>query len=227
MVQNSLNKIAVFGTGGLGKEIVGLIEQINTHTPKWDIVGFFDDNIHEGEIVNGYSVLGGVPEINKINSNFALVIAVGNPIIKKKIIKRILNSQIYYPVLIHPSVIMGNSHFNEIGEGSIICAGNIMTTNITIGKHVLLNLSCTIGHQSTICDYSSFMPSCNISGEVFIGKCSYWGTGSIVINQIKIGDNTIIGAGSVLINDIPDNVTVVGVPAKIVKINNWNTEMDL
>ena len=213
----ALNKIAVMGAGGFGLEVVALIEQINAQSPKWDIVGFFDDNLPKGEIINGYSVIGGIDEINELNDNIALVVAVGNPKTKKKIIEKIYNHKIDYPVLIHPSVIIENSRFVEIGEGSIICAGNILTTNIILGKHVLLNLSCTIGHEVNICDYSSFMPSCNISGEVFIGECSYWGTASKVINQKKIGNNTVVGAGSLLIHDVPDNATVVGVPARILK----------
>jgi len=116
-------------------------------------------------------------------------------------------------------VIMGKTEFVAIGEGSIICAGNIITTNVTIGRHVILNLSCTVGHQSEIGDFSSLMPTCNISGQVKIGKGNFWGTGSKVINGKIVGDFVTVGAGAVVIDNIPDNATAVGVPAKIVKIN--------
>jgi sugar O-acyltransferase (sialic acid O-acetyltransferase NeuD family) len=120
-------------------------------------------------------------------------------------------------VLIHPSVIIGNAKYVSIGEGSIICAGTIMTTNISIGRHVILNLACTIGHESTIDDYSAFMPTCSISGEVTIGKCTYWGTGAKIINRCHVGDNVTIGAGAVVIRDLPPGATAVGVPAKVIK----------
>ncbi|MBW1915883.1 MAG: acetyltransferase, partial [Deltaproteobacteria bacterium] len=71
-------------------------------------------------------------------------------------------------------------------------------------------------------DFSSFMPSCNISGEVKIGEGTFWGTGAKVINQKSIGNNVTVSAGAVIINDIPDNVTVVGVPAKIIKSEKKN-----
>ena len=63
------------------------------------------------------------------------------------------------------------------------------------------------------------MPTCNISGEAKIGEDTFWGTGAKVLKQKKVGNNVIIGAGSVVVTDIRDNVTVVGVPAKIIKGN--------
>jgi acetyltransferase-like isoleucine patch superfamily enzyme len=75
-------------------------------------------------------------------------------------------------------------------------------------------LSCTVGHDTIIEDYSSFMPSVNISGEVKIGNSVFVGTGSKIINQVEIGKFTIIGAGAVVTRSIPANCTAVGVPAK-------------
>jgi sugar O-acyltransferase (sialic acid O-acetyltransferase NeuD family) len=216
-LNNDLKQIAVFGAGGFGLEVAMLIEHINTKSHEWDLIGFFDDGIKVGEIVNGYPVLGGVRKLNNWDSKLYLVFALGLPKIKKSICKKIINKNIFYPVLIHPNAVIGKKKYVSIGEGCIITAGNIITTNISIGKHVILNLSCTVGHQTEIGDFSSFMPTCNISGEVKIGKATFWGTGAKVINRIKVGNNVIIGAGSVVTKDIPDNVTAVGVPAKIIK----------
>jgi len=139
------------------------------------------------------------------------------PKAKRAVHQKIANENILFPVLIHPSAVIGDSKYVSIGEGSIICAGNIVTTNIVIGRHVILNLSCTVGHETQIGDYSSFMPTCNISGEVRIGEATFWGTGSKVINQKTIGNMVIIGAGAVVTSDLPDEVTAVGVPAKVIK----------
>ena len=217
---NGLREIGVFGAGGFGLEVVMLIEQINEISHDWKLIGFFDDSEPKAKIVNGYPVLGGIDELNQWTSDLFLVLALGIPTTKKFVLERIHNEKVYYPVLIHPSVIMGNKKYLTIGEGSIICAGTIITTNISIGRHVILNLACTIGHQTEVGDFSSFMPSCNISGEVKIGEANFWGTGAKVINGKIIGNNVTVGAGSVIINDIPDNVTVAGVPAKVIKKNS-------
>jgi serine acetyltransferase len=76
-----------------------------------------------------------------------------------------------------------------------------------------------VGHEANIGDYSAFMPTCNISGEVQIGGGNFWGTGVKIINRCTVGENVVIGAGAVVIADVPDNVTAVGVPAKVKKRN--------
>ena len=146
-----------------------------------------------------------------------LVVAIGNPKIKKALIERIYNQNVNFPVLIHPGVIIGDSQFNRIGEGSIVCAGVIITVNIEIGRHVILNLCCTVGHDAIIGDYSSFMPTVNISGEVIIESCVYVGTGAKIINQLSIGEYSTIGAGAVVTKSLPPKCVAVGMPAKPVK----------
>jgi len=216
-MKTALKKIAVFGAGGFGMEVAMLIEQINEVKPEWEIVGFFDDGEPEGKMINEYPVLGGVEKLNQWPSELHVVLALGIPATKRTVHSKIVNQNIRYPVLIHPSVIIGKRKYVTIGDGSIICAGNIITTNISIGKHVIVNLSCTVGHETEIGDYCSFMPTCNISGEVKIGEAAFWGTGSKVINQTTIGNKVIIGAGAVVTSDIPDDVTAVGAPARVIK----------
>lgn len=212
--------IAIFGAGGFGLEVAMLIEQINGMEHEWENIGFFDDGEPKGKIVNGLPVLGGVRELNAWKEKINIALALGIPETKKKAYSTIRNEKVIFPTLIHPSVIIGNEKFIDIGEGSIICAGNIITTNIRIGRHVILNLACTVGHETVIGDFSSFMPTCNISGGVTIGECSFWGTGAKVINHKKVGDGVTVGAGAVIINDVPDGVTVAGVPAKVIKSKN-------
>lgn len=223
-LEKKTKQIAIFGAGGFGLEVAMLIEQINEISPEWELLGFFDDGEREGESINGYPVLGGVEKLNEWKSRLYLILALGIPKTKKSVLGKINSKNIFYPVLIHPSVIMGSNKYVHIGEGSIICAGTIITTNISIGRHVTLNLACTVGHQTEIGDFSSFMPTCNISGEVRIGEANSWGTGAKIINGKKVGNNATIGAGAVVIDDIPENVTVAGVPARIIKkaINKKN-----
>src|SRR5690606_6377302 len=136
---------------------------------------------------------------NLINAKESISIAIGiaNPAVKSDIIDKLKGKDFQYPVLKHPSVIIGTDDV-RIGEGTIICAGNIITCNLSIGKFVTLNLSCTVGHDTIIQDYCSFMPTVNISGEVEIAEKVYVGTGAKIINQLTIGENTIIGAGAVV-----------------------------
>lgn len=214
-----MKDIAIFGAGGFGREVLTLINDINKVEKLWNIVGFFDDGFKKGDIINGITVLGTTQDLNTWNKEISVVVAVGNPIVKKKIIDNINNQYVDYPTIIHPTVLIGDSNYVKIGKGCIICANNIITTNIEIGNFVILNLACTVGHDTVIGNYAAFMPTCNISGEVIINDCVYCGTGVKIINQIEIGENSIIGAGAVVTSSKPDNCTIVGVPAKVIKYN--------
>lgn len=215
-----MKNIAIFGVGGFGREVLALIKDINKVTPTYNIVGFFDDGYEKGVMVNGYPNLGKSEDLNNWSTPISLAVSIGNPVIKKKILDKISNSLVDYPTLIHPTVWIGDNEFVEIGKGCIICAGNMITTNIKIHDFVILNLGCTVGHDTVINDYAAFMPSVNISGEVNIGEGVYVGTGAKIINQLEIGDYTIIGAGAVVSKTLPAHCTAVGVPAKPIKFNH-------
>lgn len=211
-----MKDIVIIGAGGFGREVAWLIEDINKTSKMWNIIGFVDDDQNlKNKFINGYEVLGDLEWLK--NQDLYAVCAVGNTTTKKNIIDRLLNTNVKYPILIHPSV--HKSELVEIGEGSIICAGNIITVNIQIGKHTIINLDCTIGHDVKIKDYVTVLPSVNISGEVIISDCANIGTGTAIIQGINIGRNTIVGAGSVVIRDLPDNCTAVGNPAKPIKFH--------
>ncbi|EIW00674.1 sugar O-acyltransferase, sialic acid O-acetyltransferase NeuD family [Thermoanaerobacter siderophilus SR4] len=214
---NNIKDIVIIGAGGFAREVAWLIEDINKEKQKWNLLGFIDENIHnKGKILNNYPVLGGFEVIEKFNDLY-VVCAVGDPKIKRNLITKALRYNVKFATLIHPTVIM--SQYLTIGEGSIICAGNIITTNIKIGSHVIVNLDCTIGHDVVISDYATILPSVNISGNVSIGEGCSIGTGSAIIQGKKIGEWSIIGAGAVVVDDIPPYCTAVGVPAKPIKFH--------
>ncbi|MBS1777267.1 MAG: acetyltransferase [Bacteroidetes bacterium] len=220
---NSLSlpkRVAIFGAGGFGPEVKTIIDSINIDKPNtFDFIGFFDDGIEKGKIVNGFPILGGINDINQIEEELALVISIGDPKLKQKIINKISNNKIDYPTIIHPKASVSKDEV-QIGEGCIICEGSIITCNIKIRNFVILNLMCTVGHDTFIDDYCAFMPSVNISGEVQIHSGVYVGTGAKIINLLEIGENTIIGAGAVVSKSLPANCTAVGIPAKPIKFHD-------
>lgn len=211
-----MKDIAIFGAGGQGREVLQLIRQINEKHPRWNCIGWFDDGLRLDYLVDGLPVLGGIAELNERKEELALHIAIGWPATKRKVVERITNPNIYYPTLIHPDVCIDPRRV-QIGEGTMIAQGSLLTVDIIIGKHVLINLGTVLTHDCKIGDYSGLMPSANISGQVIIEEACYIGTGAKIIQQKQIGKDSIIGAGAVVINDIPAESTAVGVPARIVK----------
>lgn len=212
-----MKKLYIIGAGGFGREVAWLVERINQHHEKWSLEGFIDDNIQiHGNIVDGYKILGGCDYLKQLNENVWCVCAIGSAKVRKQIIKTIsCCKNVNFATLIDPSVI--HSKRIKIDDGSIVCAGTILTVDIEIGKHVILNLDCTIGHDVKISDFVTAYPSANISGNVMIGECCELGTGMQIIQGKKVISNCILGAGSVVIGDITESGTYVGCPAVRVK----------
>lgn len=211
-------KIAIVGAGGFGREVKMLIDQINLSNQTYEFIGYYDDGVQKGEMINNFPVLGGTDDINDIMEDTAIVISIAVPHIRKKIRNKIVNKFVTFPTLVHPNVLIGTDSV-VIGEGNIICASTIITVNIEIGNFIILNLQCTVGHDTVIKDYCSFMPTVNISGEVIIEEGVYVGTGAKIINLLTIGENTIVGSGAVVAKSLPANCTAVGIPAKPIKFH--------
>ena len=215
-----MKKLVIIGAGGFGREVAWLVERINDIEPSWDLQGFIDDDesIH-GKLEDDYKVLGGCDYFNDLNEDIWCVCAVGSSRVRKQIIEKVEKYEnVHFATLIDPSVLC--SKRLEIGEGSIICAGTILTVDITIGKHVIINLDCTVGHDVEMDDYVTLYPSVNVSGNVQIGQCSELGTGMQIIQGIKVKENTIVGAGAVVVKDITESGTYIGSPAKMIKSND-------
>jgi sugar O-acyltransferase (sialic acid O-acetyltransferase NeuD family) len=214
-----MEKIVIVGAGGFGREVKMLIDQINRYEHKYEFLGYYDDGFTIGSTINNNLVLGSIDDLAKNDEIISVVVAIGAPDIKRKIVEKLTRSTISFPTLIHPSVLLGDE-FVSIGNGCIICAGTIITCNIEIKDFVILNLMCTVGHDTVIGSYASFMPSVNISGEVIIHEEVYVGTGAKIINQLEIGRQTIVGAGAVVSKTLPEKCTAVGIPAKPIKFHD-------
>lgn len=212
--------IAIVGGGGLGKETAVLIGQINKYKKTWNLIGFFDDGIKIGSTVLSVPVLGGIRELNTYRKPLHLVIAIGNPGIKVQLAARITNPSVTFPVLIHPAAVIGEHVM--MGAGTVITAGCVLTVDIEIGKHVLINLNTTIGHDVNIGDCSSIMPGAHLSGFVTVCKSVFIGTGASVLQHITIEAGASVGAGAVVTKSIKKNKTVVGVPARTLPTKKRN-----
>lgn len=222
-----MKDIVIIGCGGFGREVAWLIEEINNVNQEWNILGFIDDDtLNHGQIINGYTVLGGF-EYLKEKKNIYYVCAIGSAKSRRRIVEEKCSKYNIIPAtLVHPSVLMNKKNV-YIGEGSIVCASNILTVNINVGKHTLINLDCTIGHDVIIEDYVTIYPSVNISGNCKVALCSELGTGTHIIQGKNIGKGTIIGAGTVVIRDIGDNCVAVGNPARVIKVMEDIYEKDI
>jgi sugar O-acyltransferase (sialic acid O-acetyltransferase NeuD family) len=135
-------------------------------------------------------------ECNGIRGDIGTIIAIGDGEVRRRVVSKFPGIQY--------TVFNAGQKFGkvDIGEGSIICPGTKLTTDIKIGKHVLINLNCTIGHDCVIGDYASIAPGVNICGNVTIGDGVFIGANAVIREKVNICRNAIIGAGAVIVKDV-------------------------
>ena len=211
-----MKDIAIYGAGGLGREIATLVYRINAVVPRWNLIGFFDDGIEKGTMVSRFGpVLGGIEELNSWDKPLNIAIAIGAPKTLKAIREKIVNPNISFPNIISPWLKFADKESFSIGEGNIIQGTCWASTDVTIGNFNILNSEIILGHDVVVGDYNVFMPDIHVSGEVTIGECNLMGVGSIIHQQIHIGHDVTLSPGSVLLTKPKDGCTYIGNPAKI------------
>lgn len=140
-------------------------------------------------------------------------IAIGSNTIRKKVFDFIISQKGNIMNAIHPSAIICTTAVIA-GKGVMIAAGAIIQPLASIGEAAICNTGSIIEHECKVGAFSHIGPGTILCGNVSIGEGSFIGAGAIVRQGITIGKNCMIGAGSVVVKDVPDNTTVVGVPAR-------------
>ncbi|MFZ5571359.1 MAG: acetyltransferase [Thermodesulfobacteriota bacterium] len=210
--------IVIYGAGGFAREVAWLIPSSNMK--QYEIACFISDTPEEqGLVINGIAVMS-LEETRKRYPSASAIAAIGNPAGREIISNRAKENGFCFATIIHQETL--KSEWIKIGEGTVICAGNILTTNIEIGRHAQINLGCTIGHDVIIGDYSTLSPGVHVSGRVHIGNRVYIGTGAVIIagtseRPIVIEDDVVIGAGACVTRSLAGKQTYVGVPAKSIR----------
>ena len=195
-----MKDIVIIGSGGIGREVAWIIEEINAVNPTWNILGFVDDNSEMlGKELNGYRVLGGLNILDELESKPEVIVAIANCGVKKDIVAK-LNNKFDFATIIHPSVRI--SKYIEIGQGTIIYPGVILTVNTRIGNHVIISGNCGIGHDTVIGDYSSVLWGSCFSGFDVVGEECFIGVGTKVAQGVSIADSRRVSTGGIVREDI-------------------------
>lgn len=198
-------KKGIIGAGGFGREVYWSLNSIERN----DTVFFVDDSYYDGKDPL-------ILPLSKFNPNeYEVVIAIADSYHRQRIVESLPKDTKYF-THIHPTAQIHGPDV-KIGEGSIICAGTIITTNVKIGKHAHLNLITTVGHDCVIGDYFTTAPGVQISGNETIGNRVYFGTRSCMKQKLTICDDVIIGMNAGVTKDITEPGTYVGTPTIKIK----------
>lgn len=214
-----MKDIAIYGAGGLGREVASDLRRMTWANPGgWNLVGFFDDGEAPGTPVGTFgTVLGGIDTLNAWPKPLGVALCFGAPKTIMTVRGRITNPLVSFPNLVSDDFSVSDPTSFAIGSGNIITGNCTVTTNVTIGNFNLLNGSVTFGHDVAVGDFNVFMPGCRISGEVHIGTANLIGAMAFVRQQLRIGTGVCLAPLSPLLTKPKDDSLYMGNPAKLIK----------
>ena len=210
-------KIIGFGAGGHARVIIEIL-QLN---PQLELIGLLDPNqeLH-GKLMLGVPILGDdslLPDLTRqgLSHFFVGLGGVGNTNPRRRLYEMASNQNLLPWNAIHPSSILSPSA--QIGLGFSAMANSVVNACATIGANCILNTGAIIEHDCVIGNHVHIATGARLTSTVRVGNGVHIGAGAVIRQCISIGENAVIGAGAVVVKDVPANVTVVGVPARILK----------
>lgn len=207
-----MSGLLVLGAGGHGRVVVDTACEMGI----WDNIAFLDDRYPELTSSLSWPVIGTIEQAGDFLSEYSdLVIAIGNNLLRVELIERFAQKGFSFPIIVHPTAFISKSA--EIGCGSVVFAQSAINAGSKLGIGCIVNTGATVDHDCILGDGIHISPGAHLAGAVKVGNGSWIGLGSSVIQQISIGNGVVVGAGAVITNSIPNDVTVIGIPGKIVK----------
>ncbi len=211
LIKSCQGKIYILGAGLFAEEIGEFVLE----SSKFSLEGFIEgkDITKCSKKILDRPVLW-IDDISSLVNRGLGLCPVGTPK-RKSLIQQAESHGLKFTTFVHPSANV--STLSVLQLGVIVSAGCVIATQTIVGTHTIINRGCLIGHHATIGQYVTISPGANIAGKTNIGDGTYIGMGAIILDGITIGKNVIVGAGAVVTKDVPDNVQVIGMPARIVK----------
>lgn len=212
-----VKRVLGLGAGGHAKVVMEILGLGNDS----EIVGLLDANQDLwGTKVLGIPVLGDDSLLSRLydqNIHYAFigVGSVGDTCSRKELYEKVRGHGFKIVPAIHPRAVI--SHWVEIGDGPTIMAGAVINVSAKLGDNVIVNTGAIIEHDCIIGDHVHIATGARLASTVTVGEGSHIGIGATVKQCVRIGRDAIVGAGAVVVNDVPNDVVVVGEPARILR----------
>ncbi|GAB3041685.1 acetyltransferase [Parafrigoribacterium mesophilum] len=202
-----MRELLLLGASGLAREVADAVQHA------YRVIGVLDDDAHlHGSRVAGVDVLGGTRLAAELDAD--LLVCVGSGSARRSVVRRLLALGVgeqRFGTLVDASVHIPGSC--SVGVGSILLAGTVLTTDVTVGKHAVVMPNVTLTHDNVLKDFATVASGVCLGGGVVLGEASYLGMNASVRQSVRVGAGAVIGMGSVVLHDVPNDETWAGVPA--------------
>lgn len=208
-----MKKLIIIGVGGFAREVYWHAQESIGFGTEWELKGFLngDTQLEDEEYQKlALPVLGDVMSY-EIQPDDVFICAVGNGLVRKKLVQPILERGGKFINLIHKTAII---HGNvKMGQGNIFCAYTHAHDHATIGDFCIFNVRSGVGHDVHLGSYGSFMANAELCGFVQAGDNLFMATNAVAVPYSRLGENVYVGVNSSVLKRVKSNTTVFGNPA--------------
>ncbi|KIC79625.1 acetyltransferase [Pseudomonas sp. C5pp] len=203
-----MTSLAILGASGHGKVVADVAELCG-----WQSIDFYDDAWPSLQRNGAWPVVGGTAQLHeRLGQYQGVMVAIGNNAVRAKKLQELRKLGASLPVLVHPGAVV--SRHSSLGSGTVVFAGAVVNAFAIVGAGGIINTGCSVDHDCCIGDYVHISPGARLAGGVVVGECSWIGIGAVVRQTLKVGSRTTVGAGAAVVCNVPDDSTVIGVPAR-------------
>lgn len=202
------DNLIIVGASGLGKEAAWVARRCGMK-----LQGFVDDRPElQGTQFFGYPVIGTLDDcVNYTDAAF--FVAVGSPRIRRNIVQRLTkDTELHFANLVDPGAYI-ESDVVRMGSGILICAGTVITADVVIGDHCVINKLCSVGHDVVMENFVTLAPKVMLGGHVHLEEGVEVGAAASIRQGTPVQRGAMVGMGSVVVKGVSANTVVFGNPA--------------
>lgn len=209
----------IIGSKGFAKEVLEILHQNN----QLEGLAFYDDlnNDFPDLLYNQFPILKNEAQVKNHFEKFGndFTIGIGRPILRQRMLHKFENIGGRLVSTISPKAEIGSFEV-EVGEGTNILSGAVLSNNVSVGKANIIYYNSILTHDVVTGDFVEISPGVQLLGRSSVGDFTNIGCNAVILPDVKVGRNVIVGAGAVVTKDLPDNCVAVGIPAKIIKMTH-------
>ncbi len=202
--------LAIVGAGGHGRVVADCAEALG-----WERIEFYDDK-GLGAPAGPWPVVGTVEALfARLGDYDGVVVGLGDNRARLARHRALAERGAVLATLIHPRATV--SRHARIDAGTVVFAGAVVNFGAVIGQACIINTGATVDHDDRLADGVHLSPGAHLGGGATVGEGSWIGLGASVREGVAIGRHVRIGAGAAVVAATPDDLDLVGVPARPLK----------